>query len=55
MWVWATLWTVKCLRNELLAAGDYRVGRNEGNESCLVCSPPFLFGGKGDRRRGLDD
>lgn len=49
------LWAVKCLGDELLAAGDYRVGRNEGNESCLVCSSAFLFGRKGDRRRGRDD
>lgn len=42
MWVRPTLWTVKCLGDELLAAGDYRVGRNEGNESCLVCSPASL-------------
>lgn len=57
MWVRPTLWTVKCLGDELLAAGDYRVGRNEGNESCLVCSPASLSpsGRKGERRRGLDD
>lgn len=46
---------MKCLGDELLAAGDYRVGRNEGNESCRVRSPAFLLGRKGACRWGLDE